>query len=285
MKISHIFSSFLFPLFIGIISPLFAFSQTTIDSSGMIRFTEIGNERDYSTIWPGTVKEIPAYQFKDDSELKSIKIEEGVTEIGEYCFLGCTSLEKVSLPSTLKKIGEGAFRECKSLKKLIIPDGIEVIPSYMCYWDTSLDSIYLPQSVKDIGRSAFAYCHNLKLIQFPDSLTHIGPNAFNECRSLKKVEIPDSMEELESYAFADCSSLERIKLPANNKMLGELLLIGCVNLKEIEIKSKEPPTFDCNSPLFDPSEKEMYRRCRLIIDSESEKKYSEAPVWELFFKD
>lgn len=41
--------------------------------------------------------------------IESVKIREGITEIGNYCFYGCTKLKTVVLPSTLKNIGASAF--------------------------------------------------------------------------------------------------------------------------------------------------------------------------------
>ena len=101
-------------------------------------------------------REVQPFEYADCSSLKHIIVEEEIEKIGEYAFLGCTSLESVSLPSSLREIGEGAFRECISLKSLVIPDGVEVIPAYMCAWDESLADVSLPSSVVDIRRNAFS---------------------------------------------------------------------------------------------------------------------------------
>ena len=91
------------------------------------------------------------------------------------------------------------------------------------------------------------------------------------------------MEELESYAFSGCDNLVRAVLPANSNMLGELIFTGCGNLREVVCMSETPPTFDCDSPLFDPLETEIWQQCRLIIPSSSEPLYSKAPGWNLFY--
>ncbi|MCH5222811.1 MAG: leucine-rich repeat domain-containing protein [Muribaculaceae bacterium] len=259
-------------------------SGQTLPFDSMVNFKEDG-AGDYSVVWPAKEREIPAYQFKDDTQLEKIVISEGVVSIGEYAFLGCKNLKEVVLPSTLKNIGEGAFRECTSLISLDIPRGVTKIPAYMCVWDSALQYVNLPSTVVDIGRGAFSFCKSLQEIKLPSRLKHIGPNAFNRCESLKEVVVPDSMEELESYAFAGCHALRKATLPANNKMLGELIFIECPNLREIVCLSPNPPVFDCDSPLFDWSEEDMYKKCKLTILPSSKSKYKKAIVWNLFFSE
>ena len=43
------------------------------------------------------------------SNVKIIKIEEGIEEILDYCFVGVNNLEKLYVPKSVKKIGKGIF--------------------------------------------------------------------------------------------------------------------------------------------------------------------------------
>lgn len=43
------------------------------------------------------------------NNVKTIKIEEGIEEILDYCFVGANELEKLYLPETVKKIGNKIF--------------------------------------------------------------------------------------------------------------------------------------------------------------------------------
>ena len=271
-------------IFIVLISflPQEAKSQMNLDS--MVKISLNTNSSELAVVWPGDIPVVPPYEFADQKELTSVSLSEGVEEIGEYAFLGCTNLREVILPSTLKIIGEGAFRDCPSLVSLVLPEGIKEIPPYMCAWDENLQEVCLPQSVVDIGKNAFSYCSKLDSISFPCGLKHIGPNAFSFCKGLKTIEIPDSMRELESYAFSGCENLIKAKLPSNPNMLGELIFTGCGNLKEIICLSAVPPTFDCNSPLFDPLETDLWKNCRLLILPDSKSLYSMAPGWDYFFQ-
>ncbi len=62
-----------------------------------------------------TVVAIKDDAFSGNTELKVVKIGEGVKTIGANAFQGCTNLQKVWLPSALTKIDENAFDGCNSI--------------------------------------------------------------------------------------------------------------------------------------------------------------------------
>lgn len=63
-------------------------------------------------------------------------------------------------------------------------------------------------------------------------------------------------------------------LPGNGKLLGELIFSGCRNLESISINSSIPPKFDCNSTLFEETERFMYERCVLYVPAKAIDAYS-----------
>ena len=46
-------------------------------------------------------------------------IPDGVTEIGNKAFYGCSSLTSITIPDSVKKIGEDAFMDATSFPKYI----------------------------------------------------------------------------------------------------------------------------------------------------------------------
>ena len=50
------------------------------------------------------------FAFSECPDLKTVVIEEGVTELGKFAFANCSKLEKVSLPSTLTTVNWAAFK-------------------------------------------------------------------------------------------------------------------------------------------------------------------------------
>ncbi|MBQ8897045.1 MAG: leucine-rich repeat domain-containing protein, partial [Clostridia bacterium] len=97
----------------------------------------------------------------DRNEIKSVVIEDGVTNIGFSAFEVCSSLTSITIPDSVTSIGGEAFYDCSSLTSITIPD-----------------------SVTSIGEGAFVYCSSLTSITIPDSVTSIGNLAFRDCSSL-----------------------------------------------------------------------------------------------------
>jgi hypothetical protein len=73
--------------------------------------------------------------FFENSDIKEIIIQDGVTRIGGSNFNNCFSLESITLPDSLTSIGDWAFSGCEILRSIEIPD-----------------------SAVDIGKGAFASC-------------------------------------------------------------------------------------------------------------------------------
>lgn len=44
-----------------------------------------------------------------------VTIPEGVTEIGDWAFCGCTGLTSVTIPGDVTEIGNEAFQDCENL--------------------------------------------------------------------------------------------------------------------------------------------------------------------------
>ena len=183
------------------------------------------------------------------SIMKNLVVGEGITEIGEYNFYNCESLENVSLPSTLKSIdgtgvgndvasaSYGAFQKCASLEEISLPEGLETIESYAFKECTSLKSIAIPSSVKTIGNCAFLSCTNLETVSFSvgplttvgdyafaqsgvkrifwGSITTVPSNAFYYC-NIKDIELPEQITSIGERAFANNSSLMTVKINNQN---------------------------------------------------------------------
>ena len=186
-------------------------------------------------------------QFFQNTNIKSVIIESGVTSIGDSAFDGCTSLTDVTIPNSVTSIGYSAFRDCRSLTSVTIPDSLTSIGEEAFSSCTSLTSVTIPNSVTSIGDSAFSGCRSLTSIEvsnnnenysstdgvlfnksnselitypagktdseyvIPNSVTTIGYDAFNGCSKLKKIEIPDSVTYIGSKAFDGTAFYNTVK--------------------------------------------------------------------------
>lgn len=238
--------------------------------------------RDSVLIIPEGTKRIQAQAFADREDFNAISFPKSLTEIGEYAFLGCRKLREAELPASVTLLGEGAFRECARLEKVSLP-AVMKVPKQAFAWCPSLKDVRLSLRCNDIGSHAFAYCTALEYIRIPLFMMHIGSNAFSFCSSLREIELPATVVELESYAFSECGNLREATLPGNGRMLGELIFSGCTRLKKIRIDSSIPPTFDCNSDLFEPSQAYLYDRCMLEVPGDAIGDYRGSPAcWSRF---
>ena len=184
------------------------------------------------------VTSIGAYAFYDCSSLTSITIPSIVTSIGNSAFDGCRSLKSITIPDSVTSIGNSAFEACNSLSSITLSNNITSIGAAAFYDCSSLTSITLPDSVTSIGGSAFHSCSNLKSITIPDSVTSIESAVFYNCTSLTSITIPDSVTSIGSYAFSECSSLTSITIPDSVTSIGYDALSDCSNLKTISLSCK-----------------------------------------------
>ena len=74
------------------------------------------------------------------NEIKTVVIQEGITEIGMYAFYNCKNLSSVSLPSTLSSISYRAFLSCP-ISEITIPQSTTFINS-SAFSLSSLKKVY-----------------------------------------------------------------------------------------------------------------------------------------------
>lgn len=87
------------------------------------------------------------------STLKSVTIEDGVTEIPASCFVNCGKITEITIPASVISIGDSAFSST-SLKNLVISDGVQTI-GVQAFYGTQLTNVSIPASVTSIGENAF----------------------------------------------------------------------------------------------------------------------------------
>ena len=176
----------------------------------------------------------PAY---NNSKVKKIVIEKGVTSIGNKAFYSCSSLTSITIPDSVTSIGNSAFYGCLNLTSITIPDGVISIGNGAFASCRSLTSITIPNNVTSIGESAFNSCERLTSITLPSSITSIGYGMFAGC-SLTSITIPDSVTSIGSFAFYNCSSLTSITIPDSVTSIGSSAFNGCSSLQTISLSCK-----------------------------------------------
>ena len=78
--------------------------------------------------------------FSGMSNLKSIKIPNSVTSIGDYAFSCCSSLTSIDIPKSVLSIGLFAFSGCSKLETFVFPENVTSIGDYV-FFETPITSI------------------------------------------------------------------------------------------------------------------------------------------------
>ena len=150
------------------------------------------------------------------AEIKTVKIEEGVTSIGNNAFHGFTALTTANIPASISKLGDNIFRSDAALKNVTWAPGFQApaettdtdsnsqkyigayVPTSMFDGCTSLGegvelSAWLPSSFKGIGCAAFRGTAFTVDFEKWDNLTYIGAYAFASMQNLKSFTLSDKI--------------------------------------------------------------------------------------------
>ena len=176
--------------------------------------------------------------FDSCSNLTSITIPDSVSSIGNFVFYGCVSLTSITIPDSVTSIGNFAFNGCVSLTSITIPDGVTSIGNDAFSYCVSLTSITIPNSVISIGKYAFDGCSSLTSVTIPDSVTSIGESAFSNCTSLTSITIPSRVTSIGKSAFQSCSSLTSVTIPDSVTSIGYAAFSYCTSLTTISLSCK-----------------------------------------------
>lgn len=128
--------------------------------------------------------------FANNYVIKSVVIEEGVTNIPDELLAHCYNIETVVIPSTVRSIGASAFANCERLRSVVVPP-----------------------SVKSIGDHAFVNCFKLEYLTLGGAMT-VGQYAFSGCEKLRFVYLVGAAD-LKEYAFANCGNIQEIVVMVN----------------------------------------------------------------------
>lgn len=128
------------------------------------KLTEIGiaafkNCKNLKTInIPETVKAIGTMGFANCNSLQSTKkspvvIPKGNTEIMDFAFAGCKSMQYIKIPASVEMIGNCAFFECDFLSEIEIEEGQlqEIVLEYIRYYSLSYSCIRYIIFLYDVG--------------------------------------------------------------------------------------------------------------------------------------
>ena len=161
-------------------------------------------------------------------KLNKLILHNNIIKIGEYAFHG-TEIEELELPDSLIELGENAF-DCNNLEKIILSNKLKSIPNY-CFHGCELDEIHIPSSVKNIEYASLVSIYSDNII------------------------IPEGVERIESYAFGTLFPDVKVYLPSTLKEIAPDFYYDDI----VEL-NPDPPyiEIDKNNPIFYSKDGTLY---------------------------
>ncbi|MBQ7598577.1 MAG: leucine-rich repeat protein [Clostridia bacterium] len=220
--------------------------------------------------------------FWNNTSIKSAVISEGITNIADYLFNGCSNLAEISIPSTVTSIGSTSFAMCPIESIYLNPDNpayslrgeclihiasktllmgtsnsvipndgsVENITTFAFYGCSALKTIALPDSLKSITEAAFCDCTGLTEIQFPSNLTTIGGSAFNGCTGLTEIQFPSGLTTIGNAAFKGCTGLAELRIPSGITRINAGSFEDCTGLKTVSFADWKGQDLDISDRAF-----------------------------------
>ncbi len=218
----------------------------------------------------GRVNDYLISPFSKES-IRSIYIDDGVTNIGDHLFSDCDYLTSITIPNSVTSIGDKAFKGCSNLQYNEYSNALYLGDSKNPYLvlvkakSEDIETCTINANCKIICDYAFDSCDNLISIEMPANVKSIGSSAFGSS-SLQYNEYSNALylgdsknpylvlvkaksEDIETCtinanckliywsAFSNCENLTSITIPASVISIGEEAFHGCCNLQTVTSES------------------------------------------------
>ncbi|ELP84173.1 hypothetical protein EIN_338020 [Entamoeba invadens IP1] len=151
--------------------------------------------------------------FEDCKNLKSVDFG-GITEIPDYTFSNCVSLEILIGSEKVTYYGEMSFERTK-LSSIKFGNGVTHIGS-KAFSETQLTSVKVPET--ELMYSVFEKCLKLNTVDFGGNI-EMPEGTFAGCSSLSLVVGTENLKYVGKSAFEDCDKLESLNLYGNIEQL------------------------------------------------------------------
>lgn len=192
-------------------------TKWALDSNGVLTISGSGAMESY------TSKKAPWNYLS--SKIKTVVVEDGVTNLSRNCFAGLTGLTSVKLSDTVTSIKSQAFNGC-----------------------SALTSIYLPQSVTNLEDNAFSGASGLTDITVDSANpTYRSVNGVVFSKDMTTLyvypagsprtsyTIPEGVQVVYNGALHACNNLTSLTIPASLEQMQCVLTSQCPNLRDVYI--------------------------------------------------
>ncbi|MCQ2461971.1 MAG: leucine-rich repeat domain-containing protein [Clostridia bacterium] len=201
----------------------------TFDSStGALALSGKGKTFNYSPVFDDQRS-----PFYNNSSIKSVTVQDGITSLGDCIFDGCNNLDSASLPDTLEFIGYDSFMNTRI--------------SMNCTDDSFYIGNYL------ISSRPKTY-NKLENFDVREGTVLIAEYAFRSC-NIGTVTIPDSCKYINDYAFVN-SKIGKVNISKGVEKIGECIFYGSL-VSEIIVSPENKFYCSENGVLFNKDKTEL----------------------------
>ena len=192
--------------------------------------------------------------FGDHSEIRSIRLPDGLEVVSDFCFYGCSALTDLGYGKKLWSIGvkaldgtawmaaqsgdfvtiNGTLVEYHGqMKAVVVPEEIRHIGGGAFSMNNDVLSVELAENTYTVGAQAFAFCGSLVSVSFGSALLSIGQSAFGGCENLKMIDLPATTQIIGVNAFTDCYNLHYACLGSSLTEIGDGAFYYCQRLTTV----------------------------------------------------
>lgn len=152
-------------------------------------------------ILPDTICKISDSAFANNTSLTKLIFNQGLEEIADQSFNGCTALAEITIPDSVKDIGTGAFADTAFYQDdSNWTDGVLYNGGWLLGVKTDIETL------------------NIKPDTFGLADRCLASQSFFYPISLKTISVPDSVQKIYDGTFRDCEYLESITVDAGNEL-------------------------------------------------------------------
>jgi len=211
--------------------------------------------------------------YYQQSNIKTLVINDGVTKIGNFAFADCRNLTgTLTIPNSVTSIGDYAFYFCWGLTSFTIPNSVISIGE-SAFWNCSslTGTVTIPNSVASIGSGPFAACYNITAIDVDANNPNYSSDngvLFDKNKTtliqypagkIGAYTIPNSVTFIEQYAFTGCYGLTSVIIPNSIIKIKDLAFYGSSGLTEINVDVSNPNYSSVNGVLFNKNKTTLIR--------------------------
>ena len=182
--------------------------------------------------------------FIDKTNINSVTIPEGITEITPGTFKEMYCLEFISIPTTMEKIDKNEFIDCINVIS------VKSTFKFMNLFNKKiLTSIILLEGEINILEDSFDECENLEYASLPDCFNSYEEILFKNCHRLNTIkytsgkekefktlyEVPNNIIMIESDKYFLWTNVDTLIVNQNIEIIEPDFLINCKDLKMVQI--------------------------------------------------